>query len=73
MRTPTIVRSKRVLKRRLDAFEAVLPELTLIELQHLLGVLLRQTSPATRRRIDLVRKEMDGRRFVYLRPSVVMP
>ncbi len=66
-------RSKRTLRRRLDSFQSVLPELTLIELQQLLGVLLRKTGVATRRRIDLVRKEMDGRRFVYLRPSAVMP
>ncbi len=66
-------RSRRALKRRLDSFETVLPELTLIELQQLLGVLLRKTGVATRRRIDLVRKEMDGRRFVYLRASAVMP
>ena len=73
MRAETTVRAKRVLRHRVHAFEEVLPELTLIELRHLLEVLQRKSGPASRNRVDMVRREIDGRRFVYLQPSVVMP
>ncbi len=73
MGTQDPMRSKQVIWQRLHAFEEVLPELSLAELQHLLGVLQRRDSTSSRRRLDLVRKEIDTRRFVYLQPSVVMP
>ncbi len=73
MRTQTRVRSKAVLRHRPDAFEKVLPELTLIELRHLLETLHRKDDTSSRHRLDKVRREIDGRRFVYLQPSVVMP
>jgi len=73
MRTQSPVRSKQVTWQRLHAFEEVLPELSLAELRHLLEVLQRSDSAASRHRLDLVRREIDGRRLVYQQPSMVMP
>ncbi len=67
------MRSKQVLRHRVHAFEQVLPELTLVELQHLLEVLQRKGDASSRYRVDMIRREIDGRRFVYLQPSVVTP
>ena len=67
------MRSKQVTWQRLHAFEEVLPELSLAELRHLLEVLQRSDSAASRHRLDLVRREIDGRRLVYQQPSMVMP
>ncbi len=73
MRTQTPLRSKRVLRQGPYGFEKVLPELTLIELRHMIEVLHRKDSSSSRQRLELVRREMDGRRFVYPQPSEVMP
>ncbi len=51
----------------------MLKELTFRELMHLSAVLQRGNDSATYDRVQLVRKELDGRRFVYLQPDVVAP
>jgi hypothetical protein len=39
----------------------------------MIEVLHRKDSSSSRQRLELVRREMDGRRFVYPQPSEVMP
>ena len=68
------MRSKQVIWQRLHAFEEVLPELSPMELRYLLEVLQRKSGEVARSRLDLVRREIDGRHFAaYLQPSVVTP
>ena len=62
-------RATQVSAHRIHAFEVVLKELTHYELQHLARVLQRDSSRASRNRMELVRREIDGRRFVYLQPA----
>lgn len=70
MRAQTSLRSKRVLRHRLGPFEQLLPELTLGELWHLLQVLRKKSGSLSRNRVELVRKAIDGRRFITLQPSL---
>jgi hypothetical protein len=70
MRTQTPVRSTKVIWQRLHAFEEVLAELSLEELHYLHGVLQRRSDEASQSRVDIVRKEIDGRRSTHLQPSV---
>ena len=70
MRTQTPVRSTKVIWQRLHAFEEVLSELTLEELQYLHGVLQRRSDEDSRDRVGLVRKKIDERRVTELQASV---
>ena len=72
MRTQTPVRSAKVIWQRLHAFEEVLAELSLEELQYLHGVLLRRSDEVSQSRVDIVRKQIDGRRSIDLHPSVAV-
>jgi hypothetical protein len=71
MKAPTL-QSTQVVRDPLEALEAVLPELTLMELRHLLEVLQQKSGAISRQQVDLVQKEIDGRKWLCLPPAVVM-
>jgi hypothetical protein len=61
MRTLSDVRSDGTPPHHLKSLEVVLPELTLIELRRLLEVLQRREGEEAQERIEVVRKEIEGR------------